>query len=63
MVYESVVEESIIALLQKQGYELAEPDSSEWFSTRNLDDFINVELLESCLLKIEVYPISWTNII
>lgn len=52
MVYESVVEESIIALLQKQGYELAEPDSSEWFSTRNLDDFINVELLESCLLKI-----------
>lgn len=52
MVYESVVEESTIALLQKQGYELAEPDSSGWFSTRNLDDFINVELLESCLLKI-----------
>jgi len=52
MVDESVVEESIIALLQKQGYELVELDSSGWFSRRNLDDFINVELLEDCLLKI-----------
>ena len=35
MAYESVVEESIISLLQKQGYELVEPDSSGWFSTRS----------------------------
>ena len=47
-----MVYESVIALLQKQGYELAEPDSSGWFSTRNLDDFLNGELLENCLLKI-----------
>lgn len=49
-----MVYESVIALLQKQGYELAEPDSSGWFSTRNLDDFLNGELLENCLLKINL---------
>ncbi len=52
MVYESIVEESMIALLQKQGYELVDPDSFGWFSTRKLDDFINVELLENCLLNL-----------
>lgn len=51
MINENVIEESIIALLQTQGYEFIEPDS-DWFSTRNLDEFINVELLEECISKI-----------
>lgn len=51
MVNESVIEESIIALLPKEWYEFVEPDNG-WLPARNLDDFINVELLEECLLKI-----------
>ena len=51
MVYESVIEESIIGLLQKLDYELIE-ENDNWISDRTLDSFINEELLFECLAKI-----------
>ena len=51
MVYESVIEESIIGLLQKLDYELIE-ENDNWISDRTLDSFINEELLFDCLAKI-----------
>lgn len=51
MVYESDIEEAIIQLLIKQNYEFINADDN-WISSRNLDDFINKDLLISCLSKI-----------
>ena len=51
MVYESVVEETIILLLQKNGFELIDEFDS-WVSDRKLDDFFNKELLLDCLKRI-----------
>ena len=51
MVFESVVEETIISLLQKQGYEFIETDY-QWIRDRRLDEFVNVELLYECLSRI-----------
>lgn len=51
MVYESVVEETIIALLQKKYYELID-ENDYWISNRKLDEFFNRALLLECLRKI-----------
>lgn len=51
MVYESVVEESIISLLQQKGYELID-ESNGWILTRKLDEFINGDLLLESLSRI-----------
>lgn len=51
MVYESVIEESIISLLQNKGYELID-EYDNWILNRNLDEFINEDLLRECLIKI-----------
>ena len=51
MVYESVIEEAIIQLLQQKGYELID-ESDAWISDRQLDDFINKDLLLECLERI-----------
>ena len=60
MVYESVIEESIISLLQNKGYELID-ENDNWILNRNLDEFINEELLRECLIKIN--KISSDNVI
>lgn len=51
MVYESVIEEAIIQLLQEKGYELIDENYS-WIANRQLDEFINKELLLECLERI-----------
>lgn len=51
MVYESVVEEAIISLLQKKEYELID-ENSYWISNRKLDEFFNKTLLLECLERI-----------
>ena len=51
MVYESLIEESIIELLQKLDYEFIEDDYS-WIQDRTLDKFINEELLFDTLVRI-----------
>jgi len=51
MVYESLIEESIIELLQKLGYEFIEDDYS-WIQDRTLDKFINEDLLYEALVRI-----------
>ena len=45
MVYESVIEESIISLLQNKGYELIE-ENDYWILNRNLDEFINEKFIK-----------------
>ena len=60
MIYESVIEESIISLLQNKGYELID-ENDNWILNRNLDEFINEELLRECLMKIN--KISNVNVI
>lgn len=60
MIYESVIEESIISLLQNKGYELID-ENDNWILNRNLDEFINEELLRECLIKIN--KISNDNVI
>jgi type I restriction enzyme R subunit len=52
MVNENVVEESIIALLTKNGYEFIDNAADPWVLERHLDDFINVSLLKDQLRKI-----------
>ena len=44
MVYECVIEEAIIQLLQDKGYELID-ENDNWISDRQLDEFINKDLL------------------
>lgn len=51
MVYESVIEEAIIQLLQDKGYELID-ENDNWISDRQLDEFINKDLLLECLERI-----------
>lgn len=51
MVYESLIEESIIELLQELDYELIDERYS-WIQERTLDKFINEELLFDCISKI-----------
>ena len=51
MVYESVIEEAIIQLLQNKGYELID-ENDGWISDRQLDEFINKDLLLECLERI-----------
>lgn len=51
MVYESVIEEAIIQLLQNKGYELID-ENDNWISNRQLDEFINKDLLLECLERI-----------
>lgn len=60
MVYENVIEETIISLLQNKGYELID-ENDNWILNRNLDEFINEELLRECLIKIN--KISNNNVI
>lgn len=53
-IHENVVEDSIIALLQKQGYEIVD-DSSEsydWLQNRQLDEFLNEGLLRESIHRI-----------
>ena len=49
--YESDIEEAIIQLLQNKNYEFINENDS-WISDRNLDEFINKELLLDCLSRI-----------
>ena len=56
MVNENVVEESIISLLQGQGYDFADPSNDDWIANRKLDEFINEDLLMECLQRINHYP-------
>lgn len=51
MKYESLVEESIISLLQNQDYEFID-ESCSWIQNRNLDEFINEELLYESIARI-----------
>ena len=51
MVYESVVEETIISLLQNKDYEFIDEYDS-WVADRKLDEFFNRELLLDCLKRI-----------
>jgi len=50
-IYEMTIEETVIDLLQKEGYELI-ADDDFWVVNRKLSDFINDELLLSQLKKI-----------
>lgn len=61
MVYESVVEEAIISLLQQKGYELID-ETNQWIADRQLDEFINKNLLLDCLERINnIHDISILN--
>lgn len=51
MVYESVIEEAIISLLQNKEYELID-ENDFWVSDRKLDEFFNRNLLLESLKKI-----------
>ncbi len=51
VVYESVVEETIISLLKNKGYEFID-ENDTWISNRRLDEFFNKELLLESLRKI-----------
>lgn len=51
MIHEKIIEETIISLLQKKGYDFLDR-TDEWVQTRNLDDFINHDLLMNALEKI-----------
>lgn len=51
MIYESVVEETIISLLQCKDYELID-EHDYWVSNRKLDEFFNRGLLLECLRRI-----------
>lgn len=51
MVQESVVEGSIISLLESVGYEYLASDDN-WVQNRHLDEFINHDVLLECLEKI-----------
>jgi type I restriction enzyme R subunit len=54
-IHESDVEGSIISLLQKQGYEFVdtfEGSASSWFRDRQLDEFLNEELLRESIIRI-----------
>lgn len=51
MIYESVVEETIVSLLQNKEYELID-EFDPWVANRKLDEFINKDLLIDCLKKI-----------
>ncbi len=48
MAYESVIEETIISLLQNKGYELID-ENDNWILNRNIDEFINEDLLRECI--------------
>ncbi|RMA78622.1 type I restriction enzyme R subunit [Metamycoplasma subdolum] len=50
---ESKVEDYILELLQEEKYELIDENYS-WFQERQLDEFINKELLLNCLKKINI---------
>lgn len=61
MVYESVVEDTIISLLQNKNYELID-ENDYWIQNRKLDEFFNKELLLECLKKINhIYDESILN--
>ena len=51
MIHEMDVEETIIQLLQGKNYEFIDENDS-WISDRNLDEFINKDLLLDCLSRI-----------
>ena len=54
-IHESDVEGSIISLLQKQGYEFVdtfEGSASSWLRDRQLDEFLNEELLRESIIRI-----------
>lgn len=54
MIYESVIEEAIISLLQTKNYSFMD-DNNEWLINRKLDEFINRDLLLESLHKINGY--------
>lgn len=51
MIYESVVEETIISLLQSKEYEMID-EKNYWIANRKLDEFFNKNLLLECLKEI-----------
>ena len=51
MVYESVIEETIISLLQNKEFELID-EYDNWIQNRKLDEFVNRDLLLDCLKRI-----------
>ena len=52
MFHENEVENTIISLLQEKGYLLKDKNNDQWFQKRNLDEFINQDLLKESLIKI-----------
>ena len=61
MVYESVIEEAIIQLLQQKGYELID-ENNDWILNRQLDEFVNKDLLLECLERINnIHDINVLN--
>ena len=52
MVYESIIEETIVALLHNKKYDIIEVEDNDWLATRKIDEFINEELLKECIAKI-----------
>ena len=61
MVYESVIEEAIIQLLQQKGYELI-GENNDWILNRQLDEFVNKDLLLECLERINnIHDINVLN--
>ena len=51
MVCESVIEETIISLLQNKEFELID-EYDNWIQNRKLDEFVNRDLLLDCLKRI-----------
>lgn len=61
MVYESVIEEAVIQLLQQKGYELID-ENNDWILNRQLDEFVNKDLLLECLERINnIHDINVLN--
>ena len=52
MINEENIEDVIISLLEEKGYEFIDKQNNEWLKNRELNEFINRDLLLHCLKKI-----------
>lgn len=58
MISEGNIEDVIISLLKEKGYQYIDKENNEWLENRELNEFINHDLLLRCLKKINSDKIS-----
>ncbi len=52
MINEEKIEDVIISLLEEKGYQLIDKENNNWLKNKELNEFINQDLLLDCLKKI-----------